>query len=147
MLAAFCVKEVVVTGRIQLNRWLVVAAAVVLFATAAFHATGYASVSNAIVASGAKPALVAAVQALWLMFSLHLIVIGMVVILASGAPGARRVVLACALFPALDTLLLLRFVGLFVGTVALAAAAALLVSGGLIRRGSENPGAERPQHG
>ncbi len=134
-------------GSIPLNRWLVVAAAVVLFATAAFHATGYASVSSAIVATGAKPGLIAVVKALWLMFSIHLIVIGIVVILASGAPGARRVVLACALFPVLDTLLLLRFVGLFVGTFALAAAAVLLVSGGLIRRGSETPGAAHPQHG
>ncbi len=121
------------SGSIQLNRWLIIAAGILLVATAAFHAIGYTSVSSAILASGAKPFLVAAVRALWLMFSVHLIVLGIVVILASGVSGARRVVLACALIPAADTALLLRFVGLFVGTFALAGATVLLVVGGLLQ--------------
>ncbi len=118
---------------IQPNRWLTFTAAVVLLATAAVHGTGYASVSSSIVAVGAKPGLVAVVRALWLMFSAHLIILAIVVALASGVAGGRRVILACALIPAADTALLLRFVGLFVGTFALAGATVLLVLGGLLQ--------------
>ena len=45
----------------RLDRWLTITAAVVLFATATFHATGYASVSGAVLASGVAPALAGAV--------------------------------------------------------------------------------------
>jgi len=130
----------------QLNRRFTITAGVVLFATAAFHATGYASVSSAVLASGVKPALAAAMRALWLMFSAHLVVLGIMVILASGVPGARRLVLAGALIPAVDTALLLRFAGLFVGTVALALATVLLVLGGLLppRREARGTGGVAP---
>ncbi|MFH1177201.1 MAG: hypothetical protein V1750_07320 [Acidobacteriota bacterium] len=122
----------------QLSRWLIIAAGVVLAGTAAFHATGYNSVSTAIQASGAKPFLVAAVKALWLMFSAHLILLSIVVILASGMPRARLVLLACAVIPAVDSVLLFHFAGLFVGTVSLAVAAILLVLGGLIQASPED---------
>jgi len=128
---------------IQLSRWLIITAGFVLLATAALHATGYPSVSSAIVASGAKTFLVAAVRALWLMFSVHLVVLGIVLVLASGVPGAGRVVLACAVIPAADTALLFRFAGLFVGTCALAGVTVLLVVGGVLqaRREGTNGGA------
>ena len=130
-------------GPYQLNRWLIIAAGVVLAATAALHATGYSTVSSAILASGAGPFLVAAVRALWLMVSVHLVVLSVVVILASGVAGARWVVLACALIPAADTVLLFRFVGLFVGSFALAGATALLILGVLLpsRRAPSSGGA------
>lgn len=122
-----------VSGRRQLARWLVVAAGIILAGTAAFHATGYATVSNAIQASGAKPFLVAAVRALWLMFSAHLVLLAIVVVLASGVPRARPILLACGLIPAVDTVLLFHFAGLFIGTVSLAVAAVLLVVGGMLQ--------------
>lgn len=127
-------------GPKQPKRWLIIAAAVILVGTAAFHATGYTSVSTAIQASGAKPFLVAAVSALWLMFSAHLIILSIVVILASRVQRARPVLLACAGIPAVDTVLLFHFAGLFVGTVALAAAAILLVVGGLVQTSPEATG-------
>lgn len=40
----------------RLDRWLTITAGVVLFATAAFHATGDAPVSSAVLASGVAPA-------------------------------------------------------------------------------------------
>jgi len=121
-----------VPGTVQPNRWLVFTAAVAILATAAIHGMGYASVSSAIVAVGALPGLVAVVRALWLMYSAHLVVLAIVVCLASRVAGGRPVILACALIPAADTALLLRFVGFFVGTYALAAATVLLVLGGLL---------------
>ena len=121
----------------QLRRWLVIAAAVVLAGTAAFHATGYTSVSTAIQSSGAKPFLVAAVKALWLMFSAHLVILSIVVILATRLPHPRPVLLACAGIPAVDTVLLFHFAGLFVGTFSVAAAALLLVAGALVHSSPE----------
>ncbi len=123
---------------IPLSRWLVIAGGLVLAASAVFHATGYSSVSSAMQASGAQASLVAVVRALWIMFSAHLLILSVIVILASGVPRARRVVLACALIPAFDTFLLLRFVGLFVGTFALAGATVLLICGGLLEKRRES---------
>lgn len=122
----------------RVSRSLIIGAGVLLVATAAIHAAGYPAVSGAILASGLDPSLVAALRALWLMFSVHLVLLAIVVILAGGVPGGRRIVLACALIPAADTVLLLRFVGVFVGAVSLAAATALLVLGGLLWKGPEN---------
>jgi len=118
--------------RIPLNRWLAIAAAAVLVATAAIHGSGYASVSTAVGARGLNPALGDALRAVWLMISFHLVLLAIVVIVASGVERGRRIVLACALIPAADTVLLLHFVGVFVGSLALAAATLLLVSSGLL---------------
>ena len=114
------------------SRWLIIGAGVLLVATAAVHAAGYPSISRIILASAVDPSLVAAVRALWLMFSVHLVILAVVVILARRVSGGRRIVLACALIPAADTALLLRFAGWFVGSFGLAAATVLLVLGGLL---------------
>lgn len=117
-------------GRLQLNRCLAIAAAVVLVATAALHASGYGVVSRTIGGSGVSPAFATALRALWLMYAFHLVIVAVVAILASGATADRRILLACALVPAADAAILLRFVGLFVGSSSLAAAAVLLVAAG-----------------
>jgi hypothetical protein len=123
---------------IQVSRWLIIGGGILLVATAAFHAAGYPSVSGTLLASSLDPSLVAAVRALWLMFSVHLVLLAIVVILARSVSGARRIVLACALIHAADTALLLRFVGWFVGTFCLAGATVLLVLGGLLWRRQES---------
>ena len=125
------------------SRWLIIGAGVLLVATAAVHAAGYPSISRIILASAVDPSLVAAVRALWLMFSAHLVILAVVVILARRVSGGRRIVLACALIPAADTALLLRFVGVFEGTLGLGAATVLLVLGGLLwtRKESSREGA------
>ena len=76
------------------------------------------------------------------MFSVHLVMLAIVVILACGVSGGRRIVLACALIPAADTIVLLRFVGWFVGSISLAAATVLLVLGGMLwtKRGTSRKG-------
>lgn len=113
-------------------RWLIIAASVILFATALFHASGYNSVARAIEASNAKPFLISAVKGLWLMFSIHLIILSLVLIALSRGLQAKRLVLLCALFPAADTAILLVFAGVFAGTIMLAVASLLLIAGGLL---------------
>jgi len=113
-------------------QWLIIAGSIILFCTALLHASGYSGVANAIAATGAKPFLVSAVKGLWLMFSAHLIILSLVFVVASRSSGGKWVVLVCALMPVFDALLLLRFVGIFPGSILIAAAAILFLIGGLL---------------
>ncbi|MBZ5590013.1 MAG: hypothetical protein LAO05_15775 [Acidobacteriia bacterium] len=79
------------------------------------------------------------------MFSAHLVILGIVVIVASSVPRARRVLLACAAIPAADTVLPYRFAGLLVGAFALAAAAILLVVGGSVQTSPGGTGGDTSQ--
>jgi len=122
---------------LKLARLLVIVASIILFGTALFHASGYPGVARAVEASGLKPVIIGAFKGLWLMFSSHLIVLGLVVLAASRSPSGKRVILLCALIPVVDTALLLRLVGVFAGAVLLAIAALLLLTGGLLLQGGE----------
>lgn len=101
------------------GQWLISAGCVILFGTAIYHATGYSSVARAMGASDAGPALIAGMKALWLMFSLHLIVVSVLAFNASRSASARQLILLCSLIPLVDTLLLLNFVGIFPGAILL----------------------------
>ncbi len=113
-------------------KWLIVMGSIVLLATAVLHSTGYREVTEAIQATGAKPLLVSSVKALWLMFSIHLFVLSAVFVSAISVAGARRVILVAAAIPLADTVLLFHFVGIFIGTIALATATVLFLLGGLL---------------
>ena len=115
----------------KIARWLIVAGSVVLFLTALLHGSGYVRISRVMEKSDMKPFLIGGFKALWLMFSIHLLVLSAVFIAVSLTPKGRRLVLLCTLIPALDTILLFHFVGVFVGTVALAVATLLFFAGGL----------------
>ncbi len=116
----------------KMARWLIVAGSVILFGTALFHASGYNGVANAIEASNARPFLASAVKGLWLMFSAHLIILSLIIVAASRSAHARPLVLLCALMPVFDTLLLLRFAGVFAGTILIAIASTLFIVGGCL---------------
>jgi len=114
---------------VKIARWLIVAGSVVLFLTALLHGSGYVQVSRVVEKSAMKPFLVGGFKALWLMFSIHLLVLSAVFIVASQTPKGKRLVLLCTLIPAFDTILLFHFVGVFIGTIALAVATLLLLAG------------------
>lgn len=116
----------------KIARWLIVAGSVVLFLTALLHGSGYLQVSRVLETSGMKPFLTGGFKALWLMFSIHALVLGAVFIAASRIPKGRELVLLCTLIPACDTILLFHFVGVFIGTIALAVATLLFFAGGLL---------------
>ena len=114
-------------------RGLIIAASVILFATALLHGSGYTKLSAEIARSNATPLVVSAFKALWLVFSAHLIVLSLIFVTASRNPGWRRIVLIGLLIPALDVVLLSHFLGLlFIGTIAVALAGVLLLAGGLM---------------
>jgi hypothetical protein len=123
------------------GRWLVLAGSVALFAAAIVHGSAFGQVSGIIAKSGLSATAAAAFKALWLMFSIHFVVLGVVCFVASGADIARRLVWLCALMPVADTVLMFIFLGVFVGTVSVLVAAGLYVTGASMlprRRGHES---------
>ena len=111
-------------------RSLVALGSLILFATALLHGSGYATLSGKMENSNAAPFLVSAFKAVWLMISAHLIVLSAVLVTASHTPIGKPVVLLGALIPALDTMLLLHFLGAFIGVYSLAVATLCLLVGG-----------------
>jgi hypothetical protein len=117
---------------VKIARWLIVAGSLVLFLTALVHGSGYAEISRVVEKSDMKPFLIGGFKALWLMFSIHLLVLSAIFIVTSQTPKGRRLVLLCTLIPAFDTMLIFHFVGVFIGTVALAVATLLFLVGGFL---------------
>ena len=116
----------------KIARWLIAAGSTVLFLTALLHGSAYGQVSRAVEKSGMGPFLTGGFKALWLILSIHLMVLSAVFIVASWTSKGRRLVLLCTLIPALDTVVLFHFVGVFIGPIALAVATLLFLAGGLL---------------
>jgi hypothetical protein len=119
-------------GRRRLGKALVRVAAVILVATSALHATGSAGVNQAISRSDLAPMLVRGFQGLWLQFSVHLVLVALVLWLVTRGAPSRVVVLGCGLIPLADTIQVWSIAGIFPGTLMLAAAAALVLAGGAL---------------
>ncbi len=119
------------------SRWMVGAAGVILIGTSAMHAAGYRPLLSQLEGCSIDPGWLEGVKGLWLVFSLHLLIVGALFLAAAARPAwAGRGILAIAgLIPVGDTVLLLVCVGIFPGTLALGLAALLLYAGVLLRRG------------
>jgi hypothetical protein len=118
---------------VKTARGLIIAGSVILFVTALLHGSGYPKLGAEMASSNARPLLVSAFKALWLVFSAHLIVLSLIFVTASRIPGGKRIVLIGLLIPAFDVVLLFHFLGLlFIGTISVALAGVLLLAGGLM---------------
>jgi hypothetical protein len=120
----------------RIGQKLVLAGSAVLVLSALLHGSGYVKVTRAMAKSDAAENLVAAFKALWLMYSFHLALLGIVFYEASRAGRARRLVLLGALITASDAVIMFHFIGVFIGTIALTAATLLLLAGGFLLKGS-----------
>lgn len=81
--------------RRRIGTALTVVAALAFFATAGIHSTGYSSVTA--LTADASPDLAALVPALWLAFSMDLVVVGLIVgVVAFGTVRGGRPILFCA---------------------------------------------------
>ncbi len=109
---------------------------VVLAATSAFHATGYAIVVRDTSAEGVSEFLQSAAKGLWLYASLHWLFIAVVAVVAAWLPSRlSRIVLALSsAVVAADAVLLLVFVGPFVGELLLAVAAVAHIVGAVLQK-------------
>lgn len=110
-----------------------------MIVTAGLHGLGYRPLAEQLATSNLPAAWSGGVRGLWLVFSLHLVIVGVLFLLAGIRPGrvGKTALLVAGLVPVGDTVVLLSFVGVFVGTVALALAALLLYAGVALRPGSQ----------
>ncbi|HET7691674.1 MAG TPA: hypothetical protein VFM44_01160 [Gemmatimonadota bacterium] len=104
-------------------------AAIVLLATAIFHATGYTDLDRAVDASDLSPFFRRALPRIWLFFSWHLIAVAGALGWASlsGSRSGRPLLTFAAILICADALFVLWVAGFFAGTVLLFAAAVCAV--------------------
>ena len=115
-------------------RWLTPLGSLVLLGSSIFHASGYLWLVHRI-ESEAKlpPGMEGVLKASWLLFSVEMFFLAVIAFLARKMERGGRIVLVCGACTGLSALLLLRFVGAFIGVYLLAAVTLLLVLGGTLQ--------------
>jgi hypothetical protein len=104
-----------------------------LFATAAFHATGLTRIKTAAAAPGLDPLLSSVLTPLWLFPTIHWAFIAAIAVIAS-VIGSRAILLAGSLIIAADAIMLFAYLGPFLGEAMLAAAAICFFIAAVLRR-------------
>lgn len=119
-----------------LSRWLILLASIILFGAGLLHLIGYSFVIPALVKAGVVPGIVGAVKAVWLIFSVELLVLSPAIVWISRRPGTRSLLLYLTVIPVTDAVLMYRLVGPFIGSHMVAGGALLLLAGAwLLPRG------------
>ena len=118
-------------GSGKTSQWALGGAGVVMIITAGVHALGYRTVTAQLATSNIAAPWQAGIKGLWLVFSLHLMIVGSLFLLGGIRPSCvgKTVLLIAGLVPAVDTVVLFSCVGVFIGTVALAVATFLVYLG------------------
>ena len=123
-------------------RGLLVAAALILAGTAILHGSGSPVLSDALRGSGLARLWVGALQGLWIMFAVHLLLIAGYLLAGALRPVLvqDRALFVCGLLLAADTGLLGGFMGLLAGTLLVGIAAVAVIVARLIRQRSPDAG-------
>ena len=101
----------------------------VLFCDRIVHILGYSIVIPVLYKAGVDGRIIGAVKTFWLVFSARLMLLSVGIFLVSKAAGIASVVLFLALIPVADSILKYHFVGSFIGSLMVSAAALLLLAG------------------
>jgi hypothetical protein len=119
----------------RFSRWAFGLAGILMIVMAALNAAGYGQIARLLSSSGIPAAWLGGIKGLWLIYSIHLIIVGTLFLMAAARPEwVGRPILAVAGFvPVADTILLLTFVGVFVGSVVLGLSALLVIGGAAAR--------------
>jgi hypothetical protein len=116
------------------TRWLTPLGSFVLLASSIFHASGYGRLVHRIDAGAMlAPPLDGIMKASWLLFSVEMFFLAVIAFVARNMEHGGRIVLLCGACTGVSALLLLRFLGAFVGVYLLAAVTLLLVLGGTLQ--------------
>jgi hypothetical protein len=129
----------------KLGRWLTISGGVLLLLTGLMHGYGHHFAEPQILAAlKSDPQLLSVVQSMWWAFSLEFVMLGLIVLWAVRFVPGRGLILLCGLIPALTTLVILRYVGVFIGDIMLGCATVLLLVGGfMLPRSRESHPASR----
>jgi hypothetical protein len=115
----------------SLSKWALGSTGMILIAMGCLHSLGYGPFSEALAGTNLEAFWQGGVKGLSLIYTVHLIIIGSIVLTAAVRPRAvgQPILIVIGLIPVTDALLLLAFVGVFVGSIFLGAATALLCAG------------------
>jgi hypothetical protein len=123
-------------GRNKAARILVGLGAIGLFATAVFHLKDYPKDTPALSGSNLSAPLQAGFRAIYVLVGWNWIVVAVIALLAAFTEAKLRkvLVLFCGVAVLVETALTLAFMGVFLGTELMGAAALSIISGGLLFR-------------
>jgi hypothetical protein len=114
-------------------RWFTALGSFVLFASALLHGSGYIPLVRRIRAATIPAPLDGILQASWLTFSVQFLALAVIAFLARKMTRGGWIVLLCALFTAIDAVILLYFLGPFVGVYLLTAVTVVFLIGGWLQ--------------
>jgi hypothetical protein len=122
-------------------RWLILLASIILFCAGLMHIIGYTFLIPVLVKTGVDAKILGAIKAVWLVFSVELVILSPAFVWLGQRPGSRSLLLYLALIPLIDAGLMYYFVGGFTGFYMVAGGALVLLAGAwLLPRRSTSSG-------
>lgn len=117
----------------KLGRWCTTLGSIVLFLVGVGHGLKFSQLEAMIQASTVKQPLDGIVRGCWLILATEMAGIALIAFVASRLERGARVVLLCGLILMVNTGLLLKFVGLFVGVYLTLFVMIMFLVGGLLQ--------------
>jgi hypothetical protein len=114
-------------------RWITASGCLVLLASALFHASGYIPLLRRIQAAAIPAPLDGILKASWLTFSVQFLALAVIAFLARKMERGGWMVLLCGVFTAVDAVILLCFLGPFIGVYLLTVVTLLFLIGGWLQ--------------
>jgi hypothetical protein len=114
-------------------RWFTAFGSFVLFASALLHGSGYLPLLRRIQAAAIPAPLDGILKASWLTFSVQFLALAVIAFMARKIERGGWIVLLCALFTAINAIILLWFLGPFLGLYLLVVVTALRLIGGWLQ--------------
>jgi len=114
-------------------RWCTGIASVILGVFGVLHGTRLGQVEQMMQAGGVKAPLDAIVKASWLIFSVEMVMVAIMALVASRMERGGRIVLLCAAMMGANAVLVFHFVGLFIGVYAVSLVTILYAAGGWLQ--------------
>lgn len=114
-------------------RWCTGIGSLILGVFGILHGTRIVRIQEMLASGGVKPPLDAIVKASWLIFSVEMVAVAIMALVASRMEQGRVIVLLCAALNAANTVLVFHYIGLFIGVYAVGIVTILYLAGGLLQ--------------
>jgi hypothetical protein len=113
-------------------RWSVSIGSIVLFVTGVLHGAKFPELERMISANGVKLPVDGIARASWLIFSTEMMAVAAIAFMASRMERGRGILLVCAVTMAINAVLLIKFVGIFIGVYVTLFVIVMFFIGGLL---------------